>query len=161
VSIDSRTATVTARDKATNATFRFAVKDHALLAKLHVGTQVSADLKGRVVSVDGAAPCCEIISLETPEASGGVKPASPPNEMKPAEPPAEIRQQLTPCCAITAIDPAHGVVTARFASRTFRFAVKDPALFKTLSVGQQIRADLVRGQVAVTGIAPCCEIIKE
>ena len=66
-----------------------------------------------------------------------------------------------PCCAITAIDAATAIVTAKDkAGRTFQFSVSDGALLKTLRVGQNLHADFVTGRVSIKYQEPCCNIIK-
>ena len=69
----------------------------------------------------------------------------------------------TPCCGITAIDLRTGLVTARVTAtgRTFQFAVTDPALLKTLKVGQAVQADFATMKVSVRldRLDPCCAIV--
>ena len=65
-----------------------------------------------------------------------------------------------PCCSITAIDVSSGIVTAKDKSaRSFQFAVSNPALLRTLKVGQKVFADFSSGKVRVHGIDPCCNIV--
>jgi len=68
-----------------------------------------------------------------------------------------------PCCAITAIDLRTGLVTARVTAtgRTFQFAVTDPALLKTLKLGQAVQADFRTMKVSLTlnPLEPCCGIV--
>jgi len=59
-SIDPRTGVVTATEKASGNTFRFAVADAALLGSLKVGQAVWANFGAKKVSVDGITPCCGI-----------------------------------------------------------------------------------------------------
>jgi hypothetical protein len=83
----------------TKRTFQFQVDDKALLATLHVGQKVSADFGAQKVSVNGAGPCCNIVS-ET-----GSK-AIPPAPMEPqAQPTAVKTPPMLPsgtCCDIVA-----------------------------------------------------------
>lgn len=66
-----------------------------------------------------------------------------------------------PCCAITAIDAAKGIATARDkAGKTFQFSVKDAALLKSLRVGQAVFADFTTGKVRIHGAEPCCGIVS-
>jgi hypothetical protein len=53
---------VTAQDSVTGKTFQFQAKDQALTKSLHIGQNVYADFGTQQVSVDGAAPCCGIVS---------------------------------------------------------------------------------------------------
>jgi hypothetical protein len=53
---------VTAQDSVSGKTFQFHATDQALVKSLHVGQKVYANLGTRQVSVDGAAPCCAIVS---------------------------------------------------------------------------------------------------
>jgi hypothetical protein len=64
-----------------------------------------------------------------------------------------------PCCGITAIGKG-GLVTAKVEAtgKSFQFQVTDPALMKSLQVGQQIYADFGTQKVSVDGIGPCCAI---
>jgi hypothetical protein len=53
---------VTAQDRATGKSFQFHAKDQALMKSLHIGQNVYADFGTQQVSVDGAAPCCGMVS---------------------------------------------------------------------------------------------------
>jgi hypothetical protein len=55
------TGIVTAREGATGRTFRFEVKDAALLKSLKVGQAVFADFGSSKVRIHGVEPCCGII----------------------------------------------------------------------------------------------------
>jgi len=57
---------VTAKDTATGNTFQFQAKGRGLMTGLRIGQKIHADFGTQQVSVDGAAPCCAIVS-----ASGG------------------------------------------------------------------------------------------
>jgi hypothetical protein len=67
-----------------------------------------------------------------------------------------------PCCAITGIDRAAGTATAKdkATGELLTFAVRDPALLRSLQVGQGIYADRGTQQVSVNGAEPCCEIVS-
>lgn len=66
-----------------------------------------------------------------------------------------------PCCNIIAINVAQATAVARDkAGKSFQFQVKDRALLKSLRVGQAVSADFATGQVTVSGIAPCCAIVR-
>ena len=62
--IDARTGIVTAREIGSKRTFQFQVKNAALLRSLKVGQPISADFRTQKVSVDNAAPCCGITSVQ-------------------------------------------------------------------------------------------------
>lgn len=68
VRIDSVRSIITARETATGFTFRFAVKARRLLTTLRVGSPVWADFAGNSVKLRAtdAAPCCAIVTKETP-----------------------------------------------------------------------------------------------
>src|SRR5262245_15225184 len=66
-----------------------------------------------------------------------------------------------PCCNITGYTPVDGIVTAKETAtgRIFQFKVTDPALLKTLKVGQKVWADFGTKKVSVDGAVPCCNIL--
>lgn len=140
--IDVGSSVVTARHK-TGKTFRFTVRDAALLRSLRVGQGVFADPMTARVSIKYGEPCCNIIA----------DPAEPVNlpDVKPAE----------PCCGIMAVDSATGIVTARelATARAFRFEVKDRKLLLSLKTNQKIFADFGTSKVRIHGAEPCCNII--
>jgi hypothetical protein len=72
---------------------------------------------------------------------------------------APAANAVEPCCGITAIGKG-GLVTAKVETtgKSFQFQVTDPALMKTLRVGQQIYADFGTQKVSVDGAAACCNI---
>jgi hypothetical protein len=53
---------VTAQDRATGKSFQFQAKDQALINSLHIGQNVYANFGTQQVSVDGATPCCGMVS---------------------------------------------------------------------------------------------------
>lgn len=68
------------------------------------------------------------------------------------------------CCNIVGIQP-NGLVTAQEragARRQFQFQVNDPALLRSLRVGQPIQADLttMRVSVRLDRLEPCCAIVS-
>jgi len=70
----------------------------------------------------------------------------------------------TPCCGITSIQP-NGLVTAQErggAGRPFQFSVSDPALFRSLRVGQAIQADFttMRVSIRLDRLEPCCNVVS-
>jgi hypothetical protein len=74
VAIDTRTATVTAKDTKTGRTFQFKVSDAALLRGLKVGQAVWADFTTMKVSLqpERSEPCCNIVGgVRTPAAVPG------------------------------------------------------------------------------------------
>ena len=66
-----------------------------------------------------------------------------------------------PCCGITAIDAANGLVTARDAAtgRTFQFEVDSRALLGSLRVGQRVWLSAARDRVSLDNGEPCCNIV--
>jgi len=70
-----------------------------------------------------------------------------------------------PCCAVSAIDLTNATVTARERGgqgRTMQFKVLNPAILRTLKVGQAVFADEAFERVAFTpGGYACCELIDE
>ena len=69
---------VTARETGSNRVFQFRVNDKALLSSLHIGQAIHADFGTQKVSVDGAVPCCTIVSGTAPTAmSTAVQPIGP------------------------------------------------------------------------------------
>ena len=136
--INAATRIVSARTK-TGTAFQFEVKNAALLKGLRVGQAVNADLNTGDVRIQGIEVCCSII-----------KPAVKP-DVKPAE----------PCCNVTAVDSATGIVTAKVTAtgRVFRFEVKDRALLASLKVGQGVWADFGTSKVRIYGASPCCGIV--
>ncbi len=155
-SIDEAAGLVTAKVSSTGAAFQFTVKDSALLQSLKVGQSVYANFKTHQVSVDGIQPCCGVISTgaEKPIGkAGGIK-AQGPTALQPAS--------GEPCCEITSIDAATGVVTAKMISsdQSFKFAVKGAGLLNSLKVGQSVYANFKTHQVSVDGVQPCCDVIS-
>ena len=139
ISINAATAVVTARDKA-GKTFQFSVQDAGLLKSLRAGQAVFADFGTGKVRIHGSEPCCSIVT------SPAVKP-----DVNPIE----------PCCGITALNTATGIVTAKelATGRMFRFEVKDAKLLGTLKVGQKVFADFGSSKVRIHAGEPCCAII--
>ena len=76
---------------------------------------------------------------------------------------AQVRTKSSdsePCCAITAINAAKGIATARDkAGKTFQFKVTDAALLKSMRIGQAVFADFKTGKVRIHGAEPCCAIV--
>lgn len=68
----------------------------------------------------------------------------------------------TPCCPVTGIDTATGVVTAKVSStgQYFQFTVKDSALFHSLKIGQAVFANFETKQVSINGKDVCCQIVN-
>lgn len=66
----------------------------------------------------------------------------------------------TPCCDITAIDAAAGIVTARNATtgETFQFEVESRSLLRSLQVGQKVYADMEAKKAGVKPAVHCCNI---
>jgi len=148
-SIDAATGVVTAKARSTGQSFQFKVADTALLNSLKVGQLVYANFKTQQVSVDGATPCCNIVSTAT----GGVGAGAFEQDLGGAVTPAG------PCCQITSID-ASGRVTAQdnTTGKTFQFQVKDSSLLNSLHLGQSLSADFNSSLVTIYGGQPCCNI---
>jgi Cu/Ag efflux protein CusF len=160
--VDVRTGTVTAVETATGRTFEFHVTNTKLLATLHAGSPVYANFSAKQVSLDGKTQCCAITKITLAPAlagAGAVTPVAPPASAAPRVAPAPG----PPCCAITAIDSATGVVTAKenASGKLFQFKVADAALLKTLQAGQGIYANFGARKVSVDGSASCCTIVSE
>jgi hypothetical protein len=68
----------------------------------------------------------------------------------------------SPCCALTGIDQAAGTATAKDKATggVITFAVADPALLRSLKVGQLVYAESRTGQVSVNGAEVCCSIVS-
>ena len=68
VRIDTARSIVTGRETATGFTFRFEVKTRRILGTLKVGQPIWADFAGKSVKLNAtdAAPCCGIVTRETP-----------------------------------------------------------------------------------------------
>jgi hypothetical protein len=66
-----------------------------------------------------------------------------------------------PCCEITAINLRSGLAFAKVktSGQLFEFAVKDPALLKSLRIGQSVFADFRTRQVSLDGRTTCCSIV--
>jgi hypothetical protein len=64
----------------------------------------------------------------------------------------------TPCCIVSGIDERSGIVTAHVngaPERAFRFQPTNPAVLRTLKIGQGIYANFGTKQVSLDGTAPC------
>jgi hypothetical protein len=84
--IDQRTGIVTAVDSADNSTIQFKPAA-SLLRSLKVGQKVYVDPRTRKVSLDGAAPCCNAVSVKPAEPVGKPTTAVPASTTaRPAEP---------------------------------------------------------------------------
>jgi Chitobiase/beta-hexosaminidase C-terminal domain len=122
--IDARTGIVSAKVNASGSAFQFSVTNAKLLAVLHVGQGVYANLTTKQVSLDGKTMCCVIISppqiapppsarapvaKTAPGAGGPILKQVPPALRQPAStpgsaPPASVAQA-------PAISPAGGSYT--------------------------------------------------
>lgn len=73
-----------------------------------------------------------------------------------------VLSPVAPCCPITSIDAAIGVVTAKVNStgQSFQFTVKDSALLHSLKIGQGVFANFKTHQVSVNGKDVCCQIVS-
>lgn len=82
---------------------------------------------------------------------------------------SHAQKPSSPCCSITRIDGATGIVTAKVNAaapgyspvdgRTFTFKVTDATVLQGLHVGQDVSADFTAKRVSVNGVAPCCNLI--
>jgi len=68
VRLDTARAIATARETATGFTFRFEVKPKRLLSGIKIGQTIWADFTRKTVKLRAteAAPCCTILTQETP-----------------------------------------------------------------------------------------------
>ncbi len=76
--------------------------------------------------------------------------------------PCAVASGALPCCEISSIDGATGIVTARetATNRTFQFQVEDRKLLLSLTVGQGVYANFTTKKVSLNGQTACCEIIS-
>lgn len=72
-----------------------------------------------------------------------------------------VSAQATPCCGITGIDLATGIVTAKVTATgsEFEFRVTNQRTLATLKVGQAVYANFAGKQVSLDGRSACCAII--
>jgi hypothetical protein len=72
-----------------------------------------------------------------------------------------VRAAVDPCCAVTAIDPANGIVSAseKATGRTFQFKVANAQLLQSLRVGQDVYANYTRRLVSLDGSSACCRMV--
>jgi len=150
--LNTTTGVVTATENATGKSFQFKVADSALLNSLKVGQGVYANFAAGQVSVDGAVPCCSIVSALAAPSAAPLAAGAIQNKLAPAN----------PCCAITAINTSTGMVTAKVNANgnIFQFKVADAALLNSLKVGQGVFANFAASQVSVDGAVPCCNIVS-
>ncbi|HUJ30860.1 MAG TPA: hypothetical protein VLY23_06230 [Candidatus Acidoferrum sp.] len=146
-SINTSTGVVTAKVNATGQTFQF--NAGSVLSQLHVGQAIYANLATKQVSLDGAAPCCGIISVGAAPVDG-VRTAAPVDGARVAK---GAVNPATPCCDITGIDASTGVVTARVnaTGQTFQFRLSNAAQVHQLRAGQGVFANLAHKQVSLDG----------
>jgi len=73
---------------------------------------------------------------------------------------APAQQPASPCCGITKIDAATGIVTARVTANgnLFQFKVTDTRTLSSLKVGQGVYANFAGKQVSLNGRSACCAI---
>jgi Cu/Ag efflux protein CusF len=153
-SINAATGVVTARNNANGQSFQFKVSDANLLRSLKTGQGIYANFTTQKVSVDGVQPCCGIVSFsnagaanQQPNKAGGVGNTVAGQNLGNAANPGQ------PCCGITNINTATGVVTAKYLStgQTFQFTVQNSALFHSFKVGQRFFANFNSRQVSLDG----------
>jgi Cu/Ag efflux protein CusF len=138
--IDPRTRMVTAHEPLSKQTFQFKVLDNVMLNEMKIGQQVFADFKAMKVALQpDRRPCCNIVTISL----AGTAPA--------------------PCCSISAIHMASGIVTGyeKSTGRKFQFKVVDTKLLFGLKVGQPVYANFKTMRVSVRsdGTTPCCPIL--
>jgi hypothetical protein len=159
VSVDARTGTATALDRASGRTFQFSIQG-AAAAKLKAGDAVYANFAAGNVSVDGITPCCGITQAAAPvgpidgnrgNVKGTATPASPIDSAAPA----------TPCCSVVSVNARTGTATAlnKASGRTFQFKIQGAAASR-LKAGDAIYANFAAGKVSVDGATPCCNITQ-
>ncbi len=119
-----------AQETATGKTFQFQVNDSALMKSLRVGQKTYADFGTQKVSVDGATPCCGIVSA----AGGPTGTDKLPQVQMPTIHAAE------PCCG--------GVANAALKGRLGRVVVA----FPDGAVPKNTRVDVLKdGKVVQSG----------
>ena len=162
--INAGTTTVSAKETATGRMFSFKVTNPNVLKSLKVGQPVYANFAARQVSIDGAAPCCNIISISTSSGTpasqfGPIDSVTSGKRFGPIDS-ATSSNPVTPCCSITGIDRQRATVTANVTAtgRTFSFKVTNAGLLNSLKVGQGVYANFASSQVSVDGLSPCCAI---
>ena len=74
--------------------------------------------------------------------------------------PVGAQQPASPCCGITKIDAATGIVTAKVTANgnVFQFKVADARALGLLRVGQGVYANFAGKQVSLDGRRACCAI---
>jgi Cu/Ag efflux protein CusF len=138
--IDPRTRMVTGYDPVSRQTFQFKVLDNVMMNEMKIGQQVFADFKAMKVALQAdRRPCCNIVTISI----AGNAPA--------------------PCCSISAIHTASGIVTGyeKTTGRKFHFKVIDTKLLYGLKVGQPVYANFKTMRVSLRsdGSTPCCAIV--
>ena len=117
---------LSAKENATGRTFTFKVSDVKLLNSLKVGQGIYADFSGKKVSVNGADPCCPIVTLGAAAAK-----------------PIEL------CCFITAVNGKTGEITVKENATgrviTFTVAANAAALIKPFKVGDKVGFGPING----------------
>lgn len=75
---------------------------------------------------------------------------------------ASARAQTAPCCSITAINAATGVISGKVnaSGAAFQFKVTNANVLKGLRVGQGVYANLTAKQVSLDGKTSCCTIVS-
>ena len=154
-------ATVSAKETATSKSFSFKVTNPNLLNSMKVGQGIYANFAAGQVSVDGYAPCCNIVT------SSGATTANPFGPIDGATGKrfgpidgVTSTAPAAPCCSITAVDARAGTVTAKdnTTGKSFSFQLSNVNLLNSLKVGQGIYANFGTRQVSVDGLTPCCAI---
>jgi hypothetical protein len=153
VKVDAVAGIATARDNATGRTFEFHLQGVA--TRLKVGDSVYANFSAGQVSVDGAAPCCSIVSQSASTANPAALPAGPIDSARSRAAPA------TPCCNVVNVEAQTRMATARnnATGQTFQFKLQGAAT--SLKVGDAVYANFSAGQVSVDGATPCCGIVRQ
>ena len=162
--IDAGTATVNAKETTTGRTFSFKVTNANLLRSLKMGQPVYANFATRQASIDGIAPCCNIISTSsgtTAKPFGPIDSVTAGKQFGPIDGGTGTKP-IEPCCSITGIDKSTGNVAAKetASGKSFSFKVTSTSLLNSLKIGQGVYANFTSGQVSVDGAAPCCSILS-
>ncbi len=153
VKVDAAAGIATARDNATGRTFEFHLQGVA--TRLKVGDSVYANFSAGQVSVDGATPCCNIVSQSASTANPAALPAGPIDGARSRAAPE------APCCTVVQIDARVGVATARNNATGQMFQFKLQGAATSLKVGDAVYANFSAGKVSVDGVTPCCNIARQ
>lgn len=73
-----------------------------------------------------------------------------------------VDAQQPPCCTVTQIDARNALASAKVGAtgQDFQFRSNDPALLRSLKVGQGVYANFATHQVSLNGRTVCCFIVS-